>query len=461
MADLVETTLAASAAQDAAAPVQPAVVDRGSFLKAGAATAAAAALSPLLGGAAAQAAAPSVRVADKVQLSYWTGWTGYEFDELQKLIDKFNAAHPAINVKMTTVSGQYEKVLTAIAAGNPPDVVSAVWEHQLASIADRGGLLPLDAYAKNAGYKAEDFAPAIWRMTHYKGKLWGLATTFDSQFIIYRKDIFRKVGLDPAKPPQTLAELTHAIDVTTAVDSKGNLTRLGYDPGDLYWWGLVFGGSFYDEKNHKVTANDPKIVAALDWMGQLAKKVNYNKVSSLRSGFGQYLSPDNAFFVGKIAMDTVGEWFVAIAKRYAPNLDYGCFPAPPPPGGRTNTTNFDGSIFTIPAGVKNPAASWEFIKYICSPATSYAFCKAINNVSPFPAVSSKPEFSKNECFRLGIKLLNGPNSFGPVQMPVFSQYIDELTKAVSFVKHGQKSAKQALDDVTKTVQHQLDLQMRR
>jgi len=48
-----------------------------------------------------------------------------------------------------------------------------------------------------------------------------------------------------------------------------------------------------------------------------------------------------------------------------------------------------------------------------------------------------------------------------VQMPVFSQYIDELTKAVSFVKHGQKSAKQALDDVTKTVQHQLDLQMRR
>ena len=76
--------------------------------------------------------------ADQAFLNYWTGWSGFEFDELQKLVDQFNKEHPDIFVNMTTVFGQYDKVLTAIAGGNPPDVVSAVWLRQLVSIAARG-----------------------------------------------------------------------------------------------------------------------------------------------------------------------------------------------------------------------------------------------------------------------------------------------------------------------------------
>lgn len=58
-------------------------------------------------------------------LNYWTGWSGFEYDELQKMVDKFNESHPEIFVNMSTVFGQYEKVLTAIAGGNPPDVATA------------------------------------------------------------------------------------------------------------------------------------------------------------------------------------------------------------------------------------------------------------------------------------------------------------------------------------------------
>ncbi len=60
-------------------------------------------------------------------LNYWTGWSGFEFDVLQGLVDQFNEENENTYVNMTTVFGQYEKVLTAIAGGNPPDVVSAVW----------------------------------------------------------------------------------------------------------------------------------------------------------------------------------------------------------------------------------------------------------------------------------------------------------------------------------------------
>lgn len=77
-------------------------------------------------------------------LNYWTGWSGFEFDELQKMVDKFNEANTdKVFVNMTTVFGQYEKVLTAIAGGNPPDVVSTRCGCTSWCRWPRGGLQPI------------------------------------------------------------------------------------------------------------------------------------------------------------------------------------------------------------------------------------------------------------------------------------------------------------------------------
>ena len=107
-------------------------------------------------------------------LNYWTGWSGFEFDVLQGLVDQFNEEHGNIYVNMTTVFGQYEKVLTAIAGGNPPDVVSAVWLHQLVQIASQGALTPLTAYAEAAGIDGSEYFPQLWNNWWYNGELWGL-----------------------------------------------------------------------------------------------------------------------------------------------------------------------------------------------------------------------------------------------------------------------------------------------
>ena len=120
----------------------------------GAAVALAACAAPITpaGAPAAQtgagAAAGTAAKPGQAFLNYWTGWSGFEYDELQKLVDKFNEEHPEIFVNMSTVFGQYDKVLTAIAGGNPPDVVSAVWLRQLVSMAARNGLQPVSAYAE-------------------------------------------------------------------------------------------------------------------------------------------------------------------------------------------------------------------------------------------------------------------------------------------------------------------------
>lgn len=65
--------------------------------------------------------------AAKVQIVYWHGWGGEEKQVLDEVVAQFNQANPDIEVEAVTIFGSYDKLLTAIAAGTPPDVTSAVW----------------------------------------------------------------------------------------------------------------------------------------------------------------------------------------------------------------------------------------------------------------------------------------------------------------------------------------------
>jgi multiple sugar transport system substrate-binding protein len=394
-------------------------------------------------------------------LNYWTGWSGFEFDALQVLVDKFNEEHPNTFVNMTTVFGQYDKVLTAIAGGNPPDVVSAVWLHQLTGLAARDGLTPLEDYADKDGIDGSEYFPSCWEAWHYDGHLWGLAVTVNANVIGYRRDLFQEVGLDPDNPPRTIAELDEAAQALDKFDENGNIERYGLMPGGLFWWGLVFGGTFYDEANQKITANDPKNVEALDWMRSYAERLDITKVEAFETGFGDYMSPQNAFFVGKQAMTQVGEWFISFVDKFAPGLDYDFMGAPSPPGGRPDCTTFDGSVFTIPKDVKNPDASWEFIKWLGKPENIGEFAYVIHNIPPKTAVANESRFIDDPRFKTCVDLYTGPNAFGPPKTPVTAFYFSKLGEAENLVKHGEMDPEAALNQVTQEVQEELDKALER
>ena len=407
--------------------------------------------------------APSAGEAKKgpVFLNYWTGWSGFEFDALQKLVDKFNGEHPEIFVNMTTVFGQYDKVLTAIAGGNPPDVVSAVWLHQLVSMAGRDGLLPLESYAEKDKIDGKEYFPSCWDAWHYDGHLWGLAVTVNANVLGYRRDLFKEVGLDPDKPPKSITEVDEAAQKLDKIDANGNIERYGLMPGGIFMWGLVFGGNFYDEANKKITANDPKNVAAMDWMLGYAKRLDITKVEAFATGFGDYMSPQNAFFVGKEAMTQVGEWFISFVDKFAPGLDYDFMSNPSPDGGRPDSTTFGGSVFTIPKGVVHADASWEFIKWLSKPENMGEFAFTIHNIPPKVAVANEDRFISDPKFKKCVDLYTGKNAFGPPKTPVTDLYFTKLGEAENLVKHGEIDSKAALDRVVQEVQQELDKALKR
>ena len=57
----------------------------------------------------------------------------------------------------------------------------------------------------------------------YDGRLYGVPLYADVSALFYNKDLFEKAGLDPTKPPTSLAELREYADKITALggDVKG------------------------------------------------------------------------------------------------------------------------------------------------------------------------------------------------------------------------------------------------
>lgn len=403
----------------------------------------------------------AVAFAEPVKIEYWTGWGGEELDDIQKyVIDEFMKENPDIIVETSTIFGSYDKLLTAIAAGTPPDVVSAVWETRIPGLAERGALMNLDEFAaKSELYDPDDFYPANYRQSLYKGSLYGIPATTNTSFIVYNKEAFREVGLDPENPPRTIEELVHAADLLTKRDENGNIVRLGYDAAGsgLWVWGHVFGGKFFDEENDVFTINSPEIVKALTWMVDYVNRYGgMQVVQEFVSGLGNYWSPQNPLFAGQVAMAGFGEWIESFNLRYGP-IEYGIMAFPAPEGGIEGWTSVGGSMFCIPTGAKNPEAAWRFIEYISGPKGSEAMARLLTNMPPRRSVAEKL-VDEMPVLAFGLHALESPNASSSGPLTTIDQFfLDTLGQFAEQALYGQLTPEEALNQAQQLVQFEYEM----
>src|SRR5579859_547184 len=113
--------------------------------------------------------------------------TQQQADATAKVADAFVKANPGVSVKFNGINGTdwndfFTKVLTQIAAGNPPDIVSVATEG-VQLFAQKKLAHPLDEYVKRdkdqlAGY-FKDVHPSLVEAMMYQGSLYELPTDFN------------------------------------------------------------------------------------------------------------------------------------------------------------------------------------------------------------------------------------------------------------------------------------------
>ncbi|WP_229929318.1 extracellular solute-binding protein [Kitasatospora xanthocidica] len=168
----------------------------------------------------------------------------------QGVISAFEQQNPKIKVNLQVINWNDldTQVKTMVQNGNQPDVL------QTGGYADfaKNGLL----YAAQdvlSGPTAIDFIPSMARTGEQDGTQYGIPFVSSARMFLINNALFRKAGLDPAKPPRTWDDVTAA---ATALKKAGVEIPLGVPlgkeeaQGESFIWMLENHGGYQDANGH-------------------------------------------------------------------------------------------------------------------------------------------------------------------------------------------------------------------
>lgn len=117
------------------------------------------------------------------------------------------------------------KLNTAFAGGTAPDIFGH-GAAATAGFADAGRVLALDDLVAELPSSDVDDLGNNLEATRYDGSLYHFPLNMDAALIVYRKDLFAEVGLDPESPPSTWEDVRAAARQLTVRDGA-RITRYG------------------------------------------------------------------------------------------------------------------------------------------------------------------------------------------------------------------------------------------
>ncbi|HMI85194.1 MAG TPA: extracellular solute-binding protein [Polyangiaceae bacterium] len=402
---------------------------------------------------------------ERVRVLYWEKWRGFEKDAMQAVVDDYNRAQDRIFVEYVAVSDIRTKTLIATAGGDPPDIAGLA-DEMIDDFADKNALLPLETFTSGTAIVAERYLPVYWDMVHYRGHLWALPTAPVIGALHWNKDLFREAGLDPEKPPRSIAELDEfSKKLTRRNKSTGQLEIMGFlhsEPG--HWpqiWGYFFGGELWDGSD-RITFDSPANIRAYEWVQSYARDYGPAELQTLRSSFGPVSSAQNAFLSGKVAMALQGIWMANFIATYNPKMHWGAAPFPSAVEGSEPIALANADVLVIPRGARHPREAFSFLAYMAEQKPLEKLCLGQSKNSPLADVS--PEFfahHKNPYIRMFQDLAKSPKTVHFPNMSVWQQYRFEAYNAFERIWLLQATPAQALRDATERAQRAWDRERER
>ncbi|MGP3986890.1 extracellular solute-binding protein [Streptomyces sp. 3N207] len=296
---------------------------------------------------------------------------------LKDLAKKFERENPDVDVQITAVpwSSAHDKLTTAIAGGNTPDVslIGSTWMAELA------GMNGFQATPKS--FKASSFYPGQWDTTKYKDTAYGVPFSADTQVVYYRADLAEKAGIKDALAGdwdgyrKDLKALQATAGKQNAKLSRASGLTIGFNSW-IFWLPLVWqqGGDIYDAKTGKFTFDSPAVAKALKYYASIPKR-----------GLALTNRTDNvqAFQDGVVAVHQDRPWVGGKLRKDAKALD-GKWKTMPMPSGKQSAGFAGGSDLAVFKDADNPDAAWKFVKFLTEPANLAAYAKDTGALPPPP-----------------------------------------------------------------------------
>ena len=304
----------------------------------------------------------------KVHLVYFNA-RGAEAAE-RKLVDRYMKDHPNIEIEY----------LSTTSMSGPSDtdaIANLIFNIQAKRVVDVAKIevsrTPLDLMAADAskeltaigGDAVKARADALLNSGYVivNNGVWALPYEYDPFGYVYNATLFKEIGLDPDKPPQTLADLR---TTNEAIKAKMPNTWPQCHPIKNtaktlpYIWNA--GGSLWDRDvlPTKAQFTTPAVSAAYTYLAELAQKqwINTDEIT----GDNQL----QLMISRKCAAMDISTNFTLSLQANDPKTDWRVAP-PPSMNANPNPVTFGGgSALAIPSTVAHPKEALDFIMWLTS-----------------------------------------------------------------------------------------------
>ncbi|GAA1602827.1 ABC transporter substrate-binding protein [Kribbella sancticallisti] len=312
-------------------------------------------------------------------------------EEFDKVVKDFQRTYPKMKVEpdFATYANLNEKMSTSIAAGIPYDVmVTGVgWIQPFASKRIFADLAP---YGVTPDVIREKSIGALVPAAMYEDKLYAYPLLADARAAALRISAFKEAGLDPDKPPKSMAELKVAAEKLTKRDAKGTITRAGFDLAaptsfrQTYTTLLASTGTqlYVDGQPNYNNADG---VETLEWIKSM---INNVQVYGQRNAAQQPL-----VYTGEAAMGITGGAIdcsdKGIGKANCDDLKFFRFDS------GKEVEFVGGDLVSIGSRARHKDAAWAFIQSLIKPESVDAIAKLNKKIPAYKDAVNSPQAKSN------------------------------------------------------------------
>ncbi|HTZ10806.1 MAG TPA: extracellular solute-binding protein [Candidatus Margulisiibacteriota bacterium] len=320
---------------------------------------------------------PAVNPQEKATITVWHWMTDRE-PALQELARRYEEKSGVkVNFELYAPSDAYaQKVRTAAQGGSLPDIFSILGEKvDFASFIKAGYILDLTPYMEenNGEWKNEFFAKALAVNEFSPSNKYGVNAGFygvpiDIMTIkmLYNKDLFRKLGLNPDMPPVTFTEFLEI----------GRKAKQAQIQGLVSGWGEAWMIGCLANNYAFNIMGETKVLATIrgevpytdpDWIKVLGLFKEMQDSGLLASGVVTMVNKtaEQLFANGRAVFAFNGSWCVNVYKAMNPNLEYAAM-LPPAASDKFPVSIWGGagSSFMVNAKSEKKEEAVKFLKWL-------------------------------------------------------------------------------------------------
>ncbi len=295
------------------------------------------------------------------------------------LVEAWNTKNPTCKINLTYIphTEMVGKIAQGIASGDVPDLMGMDLIYapqfekaqQLVDITDRIKSWP-ELTTASKGHMT---------VATFEERLFGVPLYADVSALFYNKDLFTRAGLDPNKPPTSLAEMRTYADKITALgsDIKGY-----YLPGNCAGCNIFTVGPLMWASGAKIesaAAGDEPLTGdgvkqVLQFTRDMVKSSNVHEGDRTENGETFHLQ----FGSGKVGMMGTGNFNITLARQQNPTMNFGIGLLPGATAG-SSASFIGGDLVVIPKGSTRVDDSVNFMKFLLSDEVQVeVYAKALN-----------------------------------------------------------------------------------